>query len=765
MKTSSSPYSGLDSLGSEIFQRLFESAPDGIVVTDAHGKIVNANSQVEKLFGYTGEELLGQPVDILIPERFRSAHPAERERYQADPHIRPMEAGLNLFARRKDGTEFPVDIMLSPMATPEGTHVLAVVRDITQRKQAEEALRLSEERFRLLIEGIRDYAIFMIDPEGKILSWSSGAEQIKGYKAEEIVGQHVSRFYTVEDIERGKPEEELKAAAETGRVEEEGWRVRKDGSRFWANSVTTALRDVEGQLRGFVKVGRDITERKQAEEALLLEITGVLLSNLDIRKLLAAISGSLRQTVPHDYASLALYDPERKKLVLQVLTSPSHLKISSEELLLPVEGTVAGVAFSTQQPLVLDRFDPERFPNMVIRHLVDAGVKSGCWLPLISHGRVLGALGVGSLRESAFSDANLNLLSQVANQVALAVDNAMAFRQITELNDRLAEEKQYLEDELRTEYNFEEIVGQSAPIKRILKQVETVAPTGATVLILGETGTGKELIARAIHNLSGRRERTFVTLNCAAIPAGLLESELFGHERGAFTGAIAQKIGRLELAHRGTLFLDEVGDLPPELQPKLLRAIQEREFERVGGTRTIPVDVRLVAATNQDLEQMVKERRFRSDLYYRLKVFPIVIPPLRHRPEDIPVLAHYFAQKHAHRMNKRIDHIPPETLELLSRYPWPGNVRELENLIERAVILSRGPALRVPVSELELVAEPESSSSDSTLKDTERELILRILRETQGVIGGPHGAAARLGLKRTTLNFKMKKLGIKREDL
>ncbi|HLI30781.1 MAG TPA: sigma 54-interacting transcriptional regulator [Terriglobia bacterium] len=765
MKTSSSPYSALNSLGSEIFQRVFESAPDGIAVTDTEGIIIAANARMENLFGYIREELLGQPVEMLVPERFRSTHSSERKSYHADPRMRPMGAGLNLFARRKDSTEFPVDIMLSPIATPEGTHVLAIVRDVTQRKQAEDALRQSEERLRLLIEGIRDYAILMLSAEGKILSWSGGAEQIKGYKAEEIVGQHVSRFYTPADVERGKVEEELRLAAESGRVEEEGWRVRKDGSRFWANSVTTALRDAEGKLLGFVKVGRDITEHKKAEEALLLEITSVLLSNLDIRKLLAAISATVRQVMPHEYASLGLYDPQRKKLILHVLTSPDSLKLSTEEMLIPLDGTPGGWVFSTRQPLMLDRLDPKRFPNPTTQHLLDAGVKSGCWLPLISHGRVLGTLGVGSVREEACSAANLNLLSQVANQVALAIDNAVAFRQITELNDRLAEEKQYLEDELRTEYNFEEIVGQSALIKRVLKQVETVAPVGATVLILGETGTGKELIARAIHNLSERRERTFVKLNCAAIPAGLLESELFGHERGAFTGAIAQKIGRLELAHRGTLFLDEVGDLPPELQPKLLRAIQEREFERVGGTRTIPVDVRLVAATNQDLEQMVKEHRFRSDLYYRLKVFPIVIPPLRHRPEDIPILAHYFAQKHARRMNKRIDHIPPETLQLLSRYPWPGNVRELENFIERAVILSRGPALRIPVSELKPLVEPESPSTDSTLEDAEREHILRVLRETHGVIGGPHGAATRLGIKRTTLNFKMKKLGIKRDDL
>ncbi len=752
-----------DSRNPSVLEKLFEFSPDAIVVAGDRGNIVRVNAQAEKMFGYSRDELVGQSIEVLVPERLHQSHQAHRQGYYAKPRMRPMGAGLELYGKRKDGSEFPVDIMLSPLETEEGRLVLSVVRDITERKRAEEALRESEERFRLLVEGVKDYAIFMLDPEGRVTTWNEGAERIKGYRAEEIIGQHFSRFFTMEDAERNKPQEELKVAAAQGRFEEEGWRVRKDGSRFWANVTITALRDETGGVRGFAKVTRDFTDRRRAEEALLLEVTNALVSNLDIRRLFSAISASIRQVVPHDYACLALYDPESKKLRLQILTAPNNEIVARTETLLPVEGSPAGWAFTAREPLLLNSMVTDRFDPDVMQRWFALGVKSACWLPMISHGRVLGTLIVASQQEAAFSEKDVNLLGQVAMQVAIAIDNALTYRQITEQKEKLAEEKLYLEEELRTEYNFEEIVGESTALKRILKQVETVAPTDATVLILGETGTGKELIARAIHHLSSRRERTFVKLNCAAIPSGLLESELFGHEKGAFTGAISQKIGRLELAHRGTFFLDEVGDIPLELQPKLLRALQEKEFERLGSTRTIPVDVRLVAATNRDLEQMLKERQFRSDLYYRLRVFPIIVPPLRERPQDISILLYYFAQKHARRMNKKIDTVPPEAMQALTEWHWPGNVRELENFIERAVILSRGPVLQIPLAELK-AAQSEFAPS-LTLEAAEREHILRVLRETKGVISGPHGAAARLGLNRTTLNSKMRKLGISRQEL
>jgi formate hydrogenlyase transcriptional activator len=745
-----------------LFETLLESSPDAIVVTDQDGRITGANAQLEKLFGYHRAELLGQPVESLVPERFRGAHPSHRKNFHAEPRMRPMGVGVELYGQRKDGSEFPVDIMLSPVETAEGRAVLSVIYDISEKKRAQEALRKSEQQLRSLVESVRDYAILLLDPEGSVSTWNAGAERITGYAGKEIIGLHFSRFYTAEDIERGKPEEGLRVAVSKGRFEDESWRIRKDGSRFWANVVITAIRDSNGQLSGFAKVTQDLTERKRAEEALLSELSHVLLSNLEIGTLLSAVSAAIRQVVPHDFASLALHDSETDEFRLQLLDAAYGKDLVTKEIPVPAEGSPLGWVFRSREPLVLAQLDSGRFKRETLQYFLAAGLKSACWLPLVSRDRVLGVLAVASRREAAFTENDAYALGQIASRVGIAVDNALAFRQIAELRDRLNQEKHYLEEELHTNNSFGEIVGKTHQLKSVLKLVETVAPTDATVLILGETGTGKELIARAIHQLSARRERTFVKLNCAAIPSGLLESELFGHEKGAFTGAITQKIGRLELANKGTLFLDEVGDLPLELQPKLLRALQEKEFERLGSARTIPVDVRLVVATNRDLGKMVAERQFRSDLYYRLKVFPITTPPLRERAEDIPLLVCHFVDKHARRMNRQIETIPSEAMHAFTRWHWPGNVRELENFIERAVILSPGSVLRAPLAELQVPEEEVNATEKPTLAAAEREHILRVLRETDGVLGGPHGAAARLGLKRTTLITKMKKLGIER---
>jgi len=506
--------------------------------------------------------------------------------------------------------------------------------------------------------------------------------------------------------------------------------------------------------------------RQRDRLQVVLDITNAMVANLDLRELFRAVSELLRRLIRHEYASLVLVDPAKGQLRLEALDFPGGNSQIHEVQLPSLEDSPAASALRARQPLLWNRADAERFPSEIVRRLLAEGLQSAVCIPLLRGDRALGTLNVASMREAAFAPQDVELLTQIGNELAIAVENALAFRQIEELKDKLAEEKLYLEDEIRTEYDFEEIVGESQSWTRVLRDVETVAPTDSTVLIQGESGTGKELIARAIHNLSGRRERTFVKVNCAAIPTGLIESELFGHEKGAFTGAISQKIGRFELADKGTLFLDEIGDIPLELQPKLLRVLQEREFERLGSTRTVKVNIRLVTATNRDLSQMIASREFREDLFYRLNVFPIPLPPLRERREDIPLLVRYFTQKYARRMNRPIDTIPTEAMEALANWNWPGNVRELENLIERAVILTRGSVLHVPLAELrnggEAAPGPAMTGALTTLEEAEREHILRALRESKWVVGGPAGAAARLGLKRTTLQSRMQKLGIAR---
>jgi formate hydrogenlyase transcriptional activator len=512
-------------------------------------------------------------------------------------------------------------------------------------------------------------------------------------------------------------------------------------------------------------------ERERQRSQLLLEINNAVISHLDLEELVKTISRSLRDVIPHDAAGIALYEPEHNHLREYSNVGYNDVNAFKVGDTIPLEGTPAGQVFVTGEPMLIKRPDASAYPADPYSQLTgDGSPKSACLAPLVSHGRKLGIAGVSSIEEEKFTEHDLELFTQIAQQVAIGVENALAYREIESLKNTLASEKLYLEEEIRSEFNFTEIVGQSAALKRILRQVETVAPTDSAVLLFGETGTGKELIARAIHDLSRRRDRTLVKLNCAAIPTGLLESELFGHEKGAFTGAIAQRVGRFELAHKGTLLLDEIGEIPLELQPKLLRVLQEQEFERLGSSRTIKTDVRLIAATNCDLPQMVAEKKFRSDLFYRLNVFPINIPPLRERTDDIPLLAGYFTQKHALRMNKRIKTIDKKTIDALSAYRWPGNVRELENFIERAVILTTGSELQAPLAELAVSPnggdkQPEPATDGApapvSLEAVERAHIEQILRQTRGVIGGKGGAAELLGLPISTLRNRMKKLGLK----
>jgi formate hydrogenlyase transcriptional activator len=509
-----------------------------------------------------------------------------------------------------------------------------------------------------------------------------------------------------------------------------------------------------------------VLQRERDQLDLLLDVTNAVVTHLDTRDLFRAVAPAIRRCCRADVASLSLFDADAGVLRHHVCDAPVEFRDCPGAPDVPqhstLDGSAVGFVFKTREPRVFSLADLEAFPESGF--IRARGIRSVCAVPLATPQEVIGTLNLGAFAEGAFSPKQFPLLTRVAGQIAIAVRNAVSYERIEDLNAQLAREKLYLEDEIRSDHQFEEIIGRSRALSRVLREIETVAPTDSTVLILGETGSGKELVARAIHQLSARRDQAFVKLNCAAIPTGLLESELFGHEKGAFTGAIAQRIGRFELANRGTVFLDEVGEIPLELQPKLLRVIQEREFERLGSTRTLRTDARLIAATNRDLSALVAEQKFREDLFYRLNVFPITVPPLRDRREDIPMLVRHFAQQFARRMKKSIDTIPSETMERLMQYRWPGNIRELQNLIERAVILSSGPTLDVPVTALNgrrIDSQPRNEETQ-TLEDADRRHIIAALERSNWVLAGPKGAAARLGVKRSTLQFRMRKLGITR---
>ena len=493
----------------------------------------------------------------------------------------------------------------------------------------------------------------------------------------------------------------------------------------------------------------------------LFEITNALVAKLPMEDLLAAISEQLNRVVAHDFAVLTLLDKDSGEIRLNGLHSPGGIGFVPEETSGRPEGLPCGEALATGKPVVTAGLDFERFPSPLYRKYVDEGLRSSCSIPLTSANGTSGTLELARRSGEPFTGDEVDLLVQVARQIAIATENSLAYRELSEMRDKLATEKLYLEDEIRFDQNVGSMIGESPAFQAVLRGIQVVAPTDATVLIQGETGTGKELVSRALHDLSKRSKQSFIKVNCAAIPATLLESELFGHEKGSFTGAFAQKLGRFELAHLGTLFLDEVAEIPIELQSKLLRAIQEQEIERLGGNRTIRVDIRFIAATNRNLKQMVDEGEFRSDLYYRLHVFPLTVPPLRERREDIPLLVRYFTQKHARRMNRPIESIPSAALDALTNYDWPGNIRELQNLIERSVILSPGRVLEIPLPEMANSSAP--SPRVSRLEETaERERIFQALRDSGGKVSGSDGAAARLGLRRTTLQSRMKKLGIER---
>ena len=495
---------------------------------------------------------------------------------------------------------------------------------------------------------------------------------------------------------------------------------------------------------------------------LVLEINNHVISHLDVNNLLRVASASIRKHFANEFAGFWIIDKDRNRLECAVLDFPeSNGFLSDLEIPELTDEDLARIR-ARQSELVARPDMRERLPAPVVDRLISEGVEVLVLAPLGTSNRPLGVIALGSRKANLFQIEDLELLSQVGTQISLALDNALAYAHLHASHNRIEEERLYLESEIRAEYNFEDIVGRSDALRKVLQQIAIVAPTDSTVLLHGETGTGKELVARAVHSRSPRKDRTFVRLNCAAIPSGLVESELFGHEKGAFTGALMQKRGRFELADRGTLFLDEIGDITLDLQPKLLRSLQEHEFERLGSTKTLHVDVRLIAATHRDLPAMIRDGKFREDLFYRLNVFPIEVPPLRERREDIPLLVYYFVARLARRMQKGIVSIPKRAMEGLTNAPWPGNIRELENFIERCVILTQGDQLVVPLDELMRLAP--RTVPVSTFHDAERQAIIEALRACSGKVAGIDGAAERLGLKRTTLQNKMRRLNISRVE-
>jgi formate hydrogenlyase transcriptional activator len=774
----------------ERWRSVFENSAIGVALTDLNGRFLATNPTFQKMLAYTESELQTLSFLEITHEEYREANWAlvtellegKREQFQIEKQY-----------RRKDGSLVWVrnNVSLVPGTESVPRFIMALSEDITERKRAEEALQKSEERVRLILDTAAE-AIFGCDPHGTCLFCNRAAVRLLGYdEASELLGEnmHTLEHHTRKD---GTPFHIEECPIYIGFHENRGVHVdddifwRKDGTSFpveyWSHPM---FRD--GKTVGAVITFFDITERKKTEEALrkseqrkhsLLEINNAIINNLTQEALFTSAYEAIRRVVSFDRAAFLLHQPEKKTLKLLSMDNDAEsefFRLGKEYDL--QETSISAWVLEHQQVVVRGDLEKEQ-QSPGDQRLVAEGIQSYCVVPLVARGDSIGTFTVWSEAKNRYSQEDVELLQEVANQAALAIANMKSYEEIAALKARLEKENVYLQEEIRTQHNFEEIVGKSPALLELLRRVDQVAPTDSSVLIYGETGTGKELIARAIHNRSVRKSRPLVKVNCSAISAGLVESELFGHVKGAFTGAFERRIGRFELADGGTIFLDEVGELPLETQVKLLRVLQEREFEPVGSNRSVHVDVRIIAATNRNLQESISAGSFRSDLYYRLNVFPLEVPPLRERRSDISQLATFFLSRYSRNLGKKMEGISPAATERLVRYSWPGNIRELQNIIERAMILSHGPlleldadlisvptleTLRDTVPEPAVVVQPTAPAPAlKTLDEVERAHISAVLQQTRGVIEGANGAAKTLGMHPNTLRHRMEKLGIKR---
>jgi formate hydrogenlyase transcriptional activator len=767
---------------------VFDNSAIGVALANADGRVLATNATYQKMLGYSETEFEGLSFIEITHEDYREQNlvlfkellEGKRDQFQIEKQY-----------WRKDGTLVWVRNNVSVVPGTENTprFVLALSEDISERKRAEAALVLSEERAGLVLNSAAE-GIFGCDSQGTCLFCNDAAVRLLGYENQnELLGQNMHRLehHTRKD---GSPFPLDECPIYVGFLENRGVHIdddvfwRKDGSSFPVEYFSHPLVR-EGKTVGAVVTFFDITERRRAEDELrkseerkrtLLEINNAIINNLTQEALFASVYEAIRCVISFDRAAFLFYQPNSRTLKLVSMDSASESKFFQVGKEYELEESQKS-AWVLEHQEVVTRGDLEEEPRTVgERRLVEEGIQSYCVVPLVAMGESIGTFTLWSETRNRYTQADAELLREVANQIAIAIANMKSYEEIKALKGRLEKENVYLQEEIRTVHNFEEIVGSSPSLLSLLRKVDQVAPTDTSVLIYGETGTGKELIARAIHDRSNRKDRPLVKVNCSAISAGLVESELFGHVKGAFTGAFERRIGRFELADGGTIFLDEVGELPLDTQVKLLRVLQEREFEPVGSNRSIRVDVRIICATNRNLQDSISEGTFRSDLYYRLNVFPLQVPPLRDRRADIPQLAMFFLSRYARSLGKKIDGISAAATDQLTRYAWPGNIRELQNLIERALILCNGPILdlendltnlsgsfRIPTaSEISQVSTRATESQLKTLNEVERQHIEAVLQQTHGVIEGANGAAKALGLHPNTLRHRMEKLGIKR---